>query len=96
MIALTTVVIGDLFVEGGWRPPWIVAGLLVGVVTGLLVVGAGHRVQLPPFIATLGTMGIWRGTAFIITEGRFFDRVREAAARLAAAGHFDRLAGHRS
>jgi len=28
---------------------------------------------LPPFIATLGVMGIARGAAFIITEGRYFD-----------------------
>src|SRR5262249_53432410 len=31
------------------------------------------RVKLPPFIATLGIMGIWRGLAFIITEARFYD-----------------------
>src|SRR6185436_7068509 len=30
-------------------------------------------VRLPPFIATLGVMGIARGAAFIITEGRYFD-----------------------
>ncbi len=29
--------------------------------------------RLPPFIATLGVMGITRGIAFIITEGRYFD-----------------------
>jgi len=30
-------------------------------------------VKLPPFIATLGGMGITRGLAFIVTEGRYFD-----------------------
>ena len=30
-------------------------------------------VQLPPFIATLGAMGIVRGAGFILTEGRYFD-----------------------
>jgi ribose/xylose/arabinose/galactoside ABC-type transport system permease subunit len=30
-------------------------------------------VRLPPFIATLGMMGITRGIAFIITEGQYFD-----------------------
>jgi ribose/xylose/arabinose/galactoside ABC-type transport system permease subunit len=30
-------------------------------------------VGLPPFIATLGVMGILRGTAFIVTEARFYD-----------------------
>jgi ribose/xylose/arabinose/galactoside ABC-type transport system permease subunit len=28
---------------------------------------------LPPFIATLGVMGIWRGAGYIITEARFYD-----------------------
>ncbi len=30
-------------------------------------------VKLPPFIATLGVMGITRGIAFIITEGQYYD-----------------------
>ena len=30
-------------------------------------------VKLPPFIATLGVMGITRGVAFIITEGQYYD-----------------------
>jgi ribose/xylose/arabinose/galactoside ABC-type transport system permease subunit len=29
--------------------------------------------KLPPFIATLGVMGIWRGVGYIITEARFYD-----------------------
>jgi ribose transport system permease protein len=31
------------------------------------------KVHLPPFIATLGVMGILRGLAYIITEARFYD-----------------------
>jgi len=42
----------------------------------VLVVVAG----LPPFIATLGVMGIARGAAFIITEGRYFDLSRDLPA----------------
>jgi ribose transport system permease protein len=42
-----------------------VLGLGLGLVNGLLVVGIG----LPPFIATLGTMGIARGLALVITRG---------------------------
>lgn len=41
------------------------AGLLVGVLNGLLVSGVG----IPPFIATLGTMSIARGTALVLTGG---------------------------
>jgi ribose transport system permease protein len=44
-------------------------GVGSGLFTAVLVVLAG----LSSFIATLGTMGIARGTAFIVTEGRFFD-----------------------
>ena len=74
VIALTTVVIGYLFVESAW-PLWAAAamGLLVGVGAGLVSSWLIVRVGLPAFIATLGIMGIWRGTAFIITEARFYD-----------------------
>src|SRR5712692_60839 len=74
VMALAGVVTGDLFVIQG-QPlsvavtAGILAGLLCGILSALLVV----LVNLPPFIATLGVMGIARGIAFIITEGRFFD-----------------------
>src|SRR2546425_6691680 len=74
VMALAGVVTGDLFVIQGHPLPvavtaGILAGLLCGILSALLVV----LVKLPPFIATLGVMGIARGIAFIITEGRFFD-----------------------
>ena len=43
----------------------LLVGILVGFVNGSLVVWIG----LPPFIATLGTMGIARGLALVITRG---------------------------
>jgi ribose/xylose/arabinose/galactoside ABC-type transport system permease subunit len=74
VIALSGVVTGALFVEGHWSLAssafaGILAGGACGLVSAVLVVVAG----LPPFIATLGVMGIARGAAFIITEGRYFD-----------------------
>ncbi len=74
VIALTTVVTGYCFVEAGW-PLWasVSMGLLVGILAGLVSAWLIVRVGLPPFIATLGVMGIWRGTAFIVTQARFFD-----------------------
>ena len=74
IIALTTVITGYLFVEAGW-PLWAGAtvGLLVGALAGLLSSWLIVRARLPPFIATLGMMGILRGTAFIVTEARFYD-----------------------
>jgi ribose/xylose/arabinose/galactoside ABC-type transport system permease subunit len=74
VIALTTVVTGYLFVERGWAlVPSAAAGLAVGVVAGLVSAWLIVRARLPPFIATLGVMGIWRGAAYIITEARFYD-----------------------
>jgi ribose transport system permease protein len=40
-------------------------GLVFGVVNGLLVV----KLSLPPFVATLGTLGIAQGLALVITDG---------------------------
>jgi ribose/xylose/arabinose/galactoside ABC-type transport system permease subunit len=74
IIALTTVITGYLFVEAGW-PLWAGAsvGLMMGALAGLFSSWLIVRVQLPPFIATLGVMGILRGSAFIITQARFYD-----------------------
>jgi ribose/xylose/arabinose/galactoside ABC-type transport system permease subunit len=74
VIALSGVVTGALFVESGVAfPASVAAGLLVGVAAGLVTSLLVVVVRLPPFIATLGVMGITRGIAFIITEGRYYD-----------------------
>lgn len=74
IIALASVICGGLFVDAGWGlGPSMLAALGMGVASGLLSALLIVRVKLPPFIATLGVMGITRGLAFIITEGRYFD-----------------------
>jgi len=74
VIALASVVCGGLFVDAGWGlGPSMLAALAVGAASGLLSAVLIVKVKLPPFIATLGVMGITRGLAFIITEGRYFD-----------------------
>jgi len=74
VIALSGVVTGQLYVASGWPLlPSALAGLLVGLLTGGVASALVVLVRLPPFIATLGVMGISRGLAFIITEGRYFD-----------------------
>jgi ribose/xylose/arabinose/galactoside ABC-type transport system permease subunit len=74
VIALASVVCGALFVDAGWPLEAAMAcGLLVGVATGALSSILVVFVRLPPFIATLGVMGITRGVAFIITEGQYYD-----------------------
>jgi ribose transport system permease protein len=74
VIALSGVVAGALFVGAHWSlASSALAGLLAGFVCGVLSAVLVVLVRLPPFIATLGVMGMARGAAFIITEGRYFD-----------------------
>ncbi len=74
IIALASVVCAYLFVDAGWSlAPSMLCGLLVGIGAGALSSALIVLVRLPPFIATLGVMGITRGLAFIVTEGRYFD-----------------------
>ena len=74
IIALASVVCAYLFVDAGWPlAPSMLCALLVGIGAGALSSALIVLVRLPPFIATLGVMGITRGLAFIITEGRYFD-----------------------
>ncbi|MFN8642294.1 MAG: ABC transporter permease [Candidatus Binatia bacterium] len=87
VMALASVVTGELFVESGWPLPAAMgAGLAVGCATGGLAAALVVGARLPPFIATLGTMGIARGLAFLITEGRFYDLSRWLAAGTAPLG----------
>jgi ribose transport system permease protein len=44
----------------------LIVGMVFGVVNGLLVALA----DIPPFVATLGTMGLAEGAAVVLTEGR--------------------------
>jgi len=74
VMALAGVVGAQLFVVQGWPlGPAMTAGVLVGFASGLLTAALVVLVRLPPFIASLGVMGITRGMAFIITEGQYFD-----------------------
>jgi ribose/xylose/arabinose/galactoside ABC-type transport system permease subunit len=74
VIALASVVVGGLFVEQGWPlGASVVAALLMGFAAGATTSILVVLVGLPPFIATLGVMGITRGAAFIFTEARFYD-----------------------
>jgi len=74
VIALAGVVTSHYFVAQDWGlAPSIAVGLMVGAATGLLTSLLVVTIKLPPFIATLGVMGIARGLAFIITEGQYYD-----------------------
>ena len=81
VIALASVLTGHLFVIEELRL-WVAccAGIGVGVACGILAAALVVLARLPPFIATLGVMGIARGAAFLITEGRFYDLSQRIAA----------------
>lgn len=74
IIALAGVAMGYCFVDAQTSLAVAIgAGLAVGVLAGLVSAGLVVAIGLPPFIATLGVMGITRGLAFIVTEGRYID-----------------------
>ena len=63
-------IVSALALQGGVPLPVALAlgalcGVLVGLINGLLV----GRTGLPPFMVTLGTMGITRGTVLSLTSG---------------------------
>jgi ribose transport system permease protein len=64
----------------------LLTGLLCGVVNGLLITVG----RLPPFIATLGMMSVARGTALMFTEGRPVSGFSESFRSL-ATGEFLRV-----
>jgi ribose transport system permease protein len=62
--------------------PSVAAGLAVGVVMGWLNGLMVARVRLPPFVVTLGAMGIARGCAFGLTQGWSITNLPEDFLRL--------------
>jgi ribose transport system permease protein len=69
VVALTAVVSAMVMERTGTLIPGYFAGLAIGAVCGLfngLVIG---KMNVPPFVSTLGLMGIARGIALIITNG---------------------------
>jgi rhamnose transport system permease protein len=72
-LALTGMVVAMLNVAVPWLPiPVILAiavllGALMGAVNGLLV----WKLAIPPIVVTLGTMTIFRGIIFLISDGKW-------------------------
>ena len=70
VMAIVIVLVGRLLTEQGMDPisatiVGIVLGFALGSFNGFLIT----RLKLQPFIATLGTMSVYRGFAYIITSG---------------------------
>jgi len=72
-LALTGMVVAMLNVAAPWLPiPVILAvavllGALMGAINGLLV----WKLAIPPIVVTLGTMTIFRGIIFLISDGKW-------------------------
>jgi ribose/xylose/arabinose/galactoside ABC-type transport system permease subunit len=70
VVAITSVMLGLTMVRWG-MPIWISIGIaiLIGAVIGLINGTLLVKTKLPPFIVTLGMMGLARGAALVITKG---------------------------
>jgi len=69
VLALSAVSSGGLITAGVAPLPATLGGLAVGTFAGLVNGIVITRGRIPPFIATLGMLGIARGLALVITEG---------------------------
>jgi ribose transport system permease protein len=70
VVALSGVLCADLLVRGLPLPVAAGAGLLVGLATGAINGAAVTVLRVPAFIATLATMLVVRGMAFMYTDAR--------------------------
>ena len=84
VLGLTGVVLASMLVAGNSLAIAFAAalgvGLVFGVANGLFVVKLG----LPPFVATLGTLGIAQGIALVMTNGESVVGIGPALPRLYA------------
>ena len=67
--ALIGVVISKMAVAGVHPIVVVIAGLLLGFMLGAINGGIISKMKLQPFIATMGTMAIFRGVAYVISKG---------------------------
>ncbi|QAY73738.1 ABC transporter permease [Agromyces protaetiae] len=91
IVGLTGIVVAQTVYETtGAGPIWfavgvaLVAGALCGLITGLLVA----VLRIPPFIASLGMMGIARGVALLLSGGRTIQPLPEQFEELAGGDVF--------
>ena len=70
MMALAGVVGAFAMVAGASPAIGVLICIATGAVCGLLNGAAITTLKIPPFIATLGAMGIYRGIALLITDGK--------------------------
>src|SRR5690606_12519609 len=74
LLGLIGVLIAAVFKSTGSVFLAVATGLVLGFALGLLNGSMVTVGRIPSFIATLGTMSIARGLAFVFTQGRPIDR----------------------
>lgn len=83
MMGLSAIVVGFRVQNHGMTLlPAVVLGAVVGIVLGLgnaLLVGV---VRLPPIIATLGTLSVYSGLEFVVTNGNQVDTIPSSITNL--------------
>ncbi|NMB89050.1 MAG: ribose ABC transporter permease [Chloroflexi bacterium] len=70
VVAFTGVVSASLMQMGFPVPVAILAGLILGGLCGAVMGWLVARANIPPFIATLGGMSVFRGLALLYTDGK--------------------------
>lgn len=69
IVPLVGAVVAWLMVTGGWSvPAAVLAGLLLGLVCGMLNAGIIAMLRLPSFIVTLATGAVFQGVMYVITN----------------------------
>lgn len=69
VVALTSVILAKLLVGGMGILPAILITIVAGAVLGMINAILINKMNIPPLIATLGTIIIYRGLAYITTGG---------------------------
>jgi ribose transport system permease protein len=69
LYGLASIIVGMLISEGFPVLPGIAVGLLIGLAAGALHAVLINRFILSPFLATLGTMTVFRGLIWVISGG---------------------------
>ena len=78
VLGLAGAVTAQLLVAGWAIPLAILAGIALGAALGLANGLLVTRLKLPPFIATLGMLGIARGAVLVITDAKTVQPLPEA------------------
>ncbi|MCC6610334.1 MAG: ABC transporter permease [Burkholderiales bacterium] len=80
LLSLCGVVLAKLLVAGSGLPLALLASVAVGFAFGIFNGVLVSVLTLPPFVVTLGTLGIAQGAALVVTDGNAVTGIGPAAA----------------